>query len=141
MPNVENVAFVDILNGQYQNPPKSTILIQIVDPDMEFPTPLDEFQECHQFQFLDLSDPGKDDINLPKMITVAQAEKLVDILNAALSAGTHVTVHCVAGLCRSGAVAEFAEMIGFKYIGRVKRPNVFVKNSLIQAAGFGYHNG
>lgn len=45
-------------------------------------------------------------------------------------------VHCTAGICRSGAVTEVAEMLGFKYIGNHRQPNILVKKKLIKAAGF-----
>jgi predicted protein tyrosine phosphatase len=41
-------------------------------------------------------------------------------------------VHCVAGLCRSGAVTEVGVMMGFEDTHRYRNPNVFVKKMLMR---------
>jgi len=40
--------------------------------------------------------------------------------------------HCVAGVCRSGAVAEVGTMLGFTDTETFRIPNVMVKRKLIQ---------
>ena len=87
------------------------MLIQIVDPCMEFPTPLHNFKSVHQFEFLDLeqNDPWGEEFK----ITDSQAEQLVNLLQHALENRMDVVVHCHAGVCRSGAVCEVGVMMGF----------------------------
>ena len=51
---IQNVAMSDIKKGFHIDPGPNAMLIQIVDPAYEFPTPLYNFKEVHQFQFLDI---------------------------------------------------------------------------------------
>jgi len=79
------------------------MLIQIVDPGMEFPTPMHKFKETHQFQFLDVEE--KDPVDDEAMrCSHEQAAELVRLLQHALDNHMNVVVHCHAGVCRSGAV-------------------------------------
>jgi predicted protein tyrosine phosphatase len=50
----------------------------------------------------------------------------------------NVVVHCMAGLCRSGAVAEVGVMMGFDDTERFRSPNLMVKHSLMRALGWTY---
>ena len=56
MPWIQNVALSDIKKGHHINPGENAMLIQIVDPPGDFPTPLYKFKEVHQFQFLDIEE-------------------------------------------------------------------------------------
>jgi len=109
---IQNVALSDIPKGHHVSVGVNSMLIQIVDPAMAFPVPKHQFKEVHQFEFLDLE---KDDFALEEemKITDAQAEELVRLLQHALDNRMDVIVHCVAGVCRSGAVCEVGVMMGF----------------------------
>lgn len=134
MPNIENVSYADILMGTYSNDPNNTILIQIVDVGMDFPIPKESFEDVYRFNFMDLTEPIE--VNLPIMMNEEQACYIVDILKFALAKEYDVTVHCVAGLCRSGAVAEVGEIMGFNYVGNGKQPNSYVKRMLLEVIGY-----
>ena len=54
MPWIQNVALVDIPRGFHFDAGENSMLIQIVDPAMEFPAPKHKFKEVHQFEFLDI---------------------------------------------------------------------------------------
>jgi len=138
MPRIENVSYADILKGNYQNDPLKSLLIQIVDPYMDFPSPPQWFTQHLRFRFMDLSDPGEDDINLSNMLNQTDADLIANVLKVCLEGDLNVTVHCVAGLSRSGAVAEVGEIMGFEYIGRTKIPNVHVKSLLLKELGLSY---
>lgn len=112
-----------------------TILIQIVDPEMSFPEPRDEFKEIYQFKFYDIDR----EIYGRESITDKQAEELVDILKHALERNINVIVHCVAGVCRSGAVTEVGVIMGFDEFSEPNRiPNVLVKNKMLKCLGLTY---
>lgn len=114
----------------------NSMLIQIVDPGVEFPTPKLQFKEVHQFTFLDVE---KNDLYPDEVkITDEQAEKLVGLLQHARSNHMNVIVHCHAGLCRSGAVAEVGVMMGFDDTGRIRSPNLLVKHKMMKALGMTY---
>jgi hypothetical protein len=112
------------------------MLIQIVDPAMEFPTPIHQFRETHQFEFLDLEkdDPWGEEFK----ITDVQAEKLVGLLQHALDTRMNVVVHCVAGVCRSGAVCEVGVMLGFRDTEVFRSPNLLVKHKMMKVLGWTY---
>lgn len=136
MSNIENISFADVLKGRYSNDPINTVLIQIADPDMDFPCPRHDFYIVRQFNFLDLNEDAKDTPSSIHLITQQQAKDIINTLESALKLGIDVTVHCTAGLCRSGAVAEVGEMIGYKYIGKTKQPNSYVKKMLLTEVGY-----
>ena len=125
MPFIENISLADVRDGYHYDAGQAGVLIQIVDPDMDFPTPKFAFAEVHQFRFLDLEETG------PLAIQADQAEAIVRVLEAALARGSNVVVHCHAGVCRSGAVTEVGCMMGFEDTGRYRAPNLLVKSSLI----------
>lgn len=134
---IENVALSDIPKGFHHNCGPNSMLIQIVDPGMEFPVPKHEFKEVHQFEFLDLE--ATDFALEPEMkITDAQAQKLVELLQHALVNRMNVVVHCVAGVCRSGAVCEVGVMMGFNDTERYRSPNLLVKHKMMQVLGWTY---
>jgi hypothetical protein len=58
MPWIQNVALADIPRGHHIRIEENSMLIQIVDPDMEFPTPKHGFKEVHKFKFLDIEEDG-----------------------------------------------------------------------------------
>jgi predicted protein tyrosine phosphatase len=134
---IQNVALSDIQKGFHINPGDNAMLIQIVDPCMEFPTPLYKFKEVHQFEFLDLE---KDDMPSAEefKVTDAQAQQLVDLLQKAYGQRMNVIVHCVAGVCRSGAVCEVGVMLGFDDTEVFRSPNLLVKHKMMKALGWTY---
>jgi len=134
---IQNVALSDIQKGFHINPGDNAMLIQIVDPCMEFPTPLYQFKEVHKFEFLDLE---KDDLPSAEefKITDAQAQQLVDLLLKAYGQRMNVIVHCVAGVCRSGAVCEVGVMLGFEDTEVFRSPNLLVKHKMMKALGWTY---
>jgi rhodanese-related sulfurtransferase len=136
MPWIENVSFGDIPRGRHHNAGENSMLIQIVDPDMEFPTPMHKFKETHQFKFLDLE--KNDDADEALKVSDAQAEQLVDLLKHALDKRMNVVVHCVAGVCRSGAVCEVGVMMGFNDCEVFRSPNLMVKHKMMRRLGWTY---
>lgn len=133
---IQNVSMGDVAKGFHVPPGRNAMLIQIVDPDMEFPTPKYEFRETHQFKFLDLE--KNDDAPEDLKINDAQAQELVNLLKHALDNHMHVIVHCVAGVCRSGAVCEVGVMMGFQDTEAFRSPNLMVKHKMMRALGWTY---
>lgn len=64
-----------------------------------------------------------------------QAQQSAEILKNAYANEYNVIVHCIVGLCRSGAVAEVGVMMGFEDTGAYRHPNIYVKSSLMRALG------
>ena len=136
MPKIQNVSRACIEAGNHMptNAGREVVLIQISDPDVDHPTPYRYFHKTYQFKFLDIEEsspcivpawrPGKTD-----------AYSIASILLTALKLDQDVVVHCHAGICRSGAVAEVGEMLGFEYAGDGKQPNVALKTLLMDALG------
>lgn len=137
MPWIQNVAFADIPKRHHIDAGENSMLIQIVDPCMEFPVPMHNFKEVHQFEFLDLEKDDMPDAEEFK-ITDEQAEQLVTLLQKALDNHMNVVVHCVAGVCRSGAVCEVGVMLGFKDAGAFRSPNLLVKHKMMRILGWTY---
>jgi len=137
MPWIQNVALSDIKKGFHIDPGPNNMLIQIVDTGMEFPEPLYKFNHVAQFQFLDLE---KDDkcIEPDMKINEYQAESLVLLLKQALLNRSNVIVHCVAGVCRSGAVCEIGVMMGFDDTEVFRSPNLLVKHKMMKYLGWSY---
>ncbi len=134
---IENVALADIPKGFHHNCGENSMLIQIVDPGMEFPRPKHTFKEVHQFQFLDL-EKGDFALESGMKISDEQAAELVRLLQHAQVNRMNVVVHCVAGVCRSGAVCEVGVMMGFQDTERYRSPNLLVKHKMMQALGWTY---
>jgi len=137
MPWIQNVALSDIKKGFHIDPGPNNLLIQIVDTGMEFPEPKYKFNSVHQFQFLDLE---KNDLCIePEMkISDDQANSLVILLKQALLNRSNVIVHCVAGVCRSGAVCEVGVMMGFDDTEVFRSPNLLVKHKMMKVLGLTY---
>ena len=137
MPWIQNVALSDIKKGLHIDPGPNNMLIQIVDNGMEFPEPLYKFNHVAQFQFLDLE--KNDSCIEPEMkITDDQAKSLVLLLKQALLNRSNVIVHCVAGVCRSGAVCEVGVMMGFDDTEVFRSPNLLVKHKMMKVLGWAY---
>lgn len=137
MPWIQNVALADIPKGHHIRVGENSMLIQIVDPGMEFPRPLHQFKETHQFEFLDVEE--KDQVLEEAMkCSHEQAAELVRLLQHALDQRMDVVVHCHAGICRSGAVAEVGVMLGFDDAESFRSPNLLVKHRMMRALGWTY---
>jgi hypothetical protein len=133
---IQNVALADIPKGHHVRVGENSMLIQIVDPAMTFPVPKHQFKEVHQFEFLDLERDDKWGEEFK--ITDEQAEQLVKLLQHALANRMDVVVHCVAGVCRSGAVCEVGVMMGFLDTEAYRSPNLLVKHKMMKALGWTY---
>ena len=136
-PWIENISLSDIKKGRHIDAGINSMLIQIVDPDMEFPTPMHQFRETHQFKFLDL-EKSDDTINDAWKVSNEQAESLVKLLQHAMANRMNVIVHCHAGVCRSGAVAEIGVMLGFRDAEAFRSPNLLVKHKMMKCLGWTY---
>ena len=134
---IQNVALADIPKKHHIAVGENSMLIQIVDPCMEFPTPAHKFKEVHQFEFLDLEKDDMPDAEEFK-ITDEQAAELVRLLQHALDNHMDVIVHCVAGVCRSGAVCEVGVMMGFQDTEVFRSPNLLVKHKMMKVLGWTY---
>jgi predicted protein tyrosine phosphatase len=136
MPWIQNVALADISKGHHVRVGENSMLIQIVDPAMEFPVPKHKFKEVHQFEFLDLEQDDRwgEDFK----VTDEQAKGLVALLQHALDNRMDVVVHCVAGVCRSGAVCEIGVMMGFNDTEAFRSPNLMVKHKMMKVLGWTY---
>lgn len=136
-PWIQNVSLGDIPKGHHVAVGENSMLIQIVDPCMEFPIPRHQFKEVHQFEFLDLEKDDMPDAEEFK-VTDAQAAELVRLLQHALENRMDVVVHCVAGVCRSGAVCEIGVMLGFRDTEAFRSPNLLVKHKMMKVLGWTY---
>lgn len=137
MPWIENVSLGDIPKGRHHNAGENSMLIQIVDPAMEFPQPMHKFKEVHQFEFLDVEE--NDQVLEEEMrCSHKQAAELVQLLQHALEKRMNVVVHCVAGVCRSGAVCEVGVMMGFNDTEVFRSPNLLVKHRMMKHLGWTY---
>jgi hypothetical protein len=137
MPWIQNVALSDIKRGLHIEPGPNAMLIQIVDPPGDFPTPKYSFKEVHQFQFLDIEEK---DFALDEAMRCSheQAAELVRLLQHALENHMNVIVHCHAGVCRSGAVCEIGVMMGFNDTEVFRSPNLLVKHRMMKHLGWTY---
>lgn len=136
-PWIQNVSLSDIQKGLHIDAGINSMLIQIVDPAMEFPTPMYQFREIYQFEFLDLEET--DNFGEEFKVTDLQAQSLVALLQHALDQHMNVVVHCVAGVCRSGAVCEVGVMMGFRDTEVYRSPNLLVKYKMMKALGWTYN--
>lgn len=144
-PWIQNVSLGDIIKGHHIDAGINSMLIRILDPDMEFPETPRQFKEVHEFKFLDIEDDGmSNDGNGEKidmswgMITDEQAVELVRLLQHALEQRMNVVVHCHAGVCRSGAVCEVGVMLGFRDTEVFRSPNLLVKHKMMKELGWTY---
>lgn len=136
MPFIQNVAYADIPVAYHMDVGDKALLIQIVDPCMKFPEPKAKFEIIKKFEFLDI-EPDDSDLSMFAM-TQGQAAQIVALLKQALEEKRNVIVHCFAGICRSGAVAEVGVMMGFQDTDRYRQPNVWVKQLLMNELGWSY---
>lgn len=134
---IENISRQDLAEG-FHSLPGRCILIQIRDPGgREFPESNYSFEMIYRFEFFDAED-HHDDVAEEHMISDAQAKDLVNILLDARDNRQNVIVHCQAGLCRSGAVAEIGTILGFQSTGRRRLPNLRVKKKMMDVLGLSY---
>ncbi len=133
---IENVAAADVPLRFHHDAGPNSMLIQIMDPASWFPSPAHAFKEIHQFEFLDAEDT--DGFPEEAKISDRQAAEIVRLLKHALDNRMNVVVHCMAGICRSGAVAEVGTMLGFQDCGRTRIPNLRVKQKLMKQLGWTY---
>lgn len=140
MPIIENVSWDDVKNGRHTNMGDNAILIQIANPASFFPEPKAAFRAIDKFEFLDAEDSDAERYGEEFLISNYQANKLVCILQNALTDNMNVLVHCHAGICRSGAVVEVASMMGFTPTDRFRQPNLRVKRKMMQALGWAYED-
>ena len=136
-PWIQNVSLADIKKGHHIDAGFNSMLIQIVDPAMEFPTPMYHFREVYQFEFLDLEETDTT-IDEDFKISDQQAAELVRLLKRAEDEHMNVVVHCVAGVCRSGAVCEVGVMMGFRDTEVFRSPNLLVKHKMMKCLGWTY---
>jgi predicted protein tyrosine phosphatase len=139
MPWIENVACTDIPKANHHDAGPNSMLIQIMDPPGDFPTPKYKFKEVHQFDFLDIEDDGMTNLGdggwtdmSEFAITQEQAKELVRLLRHAYDNRMNVVTHCFAGLCRSGAVAQVGIEMGFDDVGNFKSPNTRVMRMMME---------
>jgi predicted protein tyrosine phosphatase len=137
MPWIENVAAADVPMRFHHEAGENSMLIQIMDPASSWwPNPAHDFKETHRFEFLDAED--RDGFPDETKISDTQAQEIVDLLKHALENNMNVVVHCMAGLCRSGAVAEVGVMMGFADAERTRIPNIRVKHMMMKVLGWTY---
>ena len=137
MPWIENVAAADVPMRFHHEAGENSMLIQIMDPASSWwPNPAHDFKETHRFEFLDAED--RDGFPDETKISDTQAQEIVDLLKHALENNMNVVVHCMAGLCRSGAVAEVGVMMGFADAERTRIPNIRVKHKMMKVLSWTY---
>lgn len=137
MPRIQNVSRHCIEEGHHIKPgPNGALLIQIVDPDCSFPHPAWPFTSTLQVKFLDIED-DQECIDPDWRPNEFHASEIVWQLRNALQKGMDVVVHCHAGICRSGAVAEAGVVMGFESTGGYGQPNTSLKRLLFRAMGTG----
>ena len=134
-PWIENISLDDVKKGYHYDPGFNSMLIQIVDPGVEFPKPKYDFRKTYQFYFLDVEDNEPDGCLYDAAITNADAKGIAEALREALAEEMNVVVHCHMGVARSGAVAEVGVMIGFRDTEKFRIPNLMVKHKLMHYLG------
>ena len=129
---IQNVSMKAITQGLHYYVPHKTALIQLQDfyGVLKFAEPIYPFVKVLQLRFDD------DDIpNLESNINQLQAKAIAEFLKECLEAEINVVVHCHAGLCRSGAVAECGVILGFQDAEALRIPNVLVKSLVLKELG------
>lgn len=137
MPKINNISMYDFENKNYRFRPEDTIVIQIVDNDMNFPVNDDPFFEIHQFKFLDVE---KETVVIDPSFKISDsiAGIIVRVLQKGLDLNKNILVHCIAGCCRSGAVTEVGVMMGYDDTYSHRIPNSHVKYMLMKQLGWAY---
>lgn len=134
-PWIENISLDDVRKGYHYDPGFNSMLIQIVDPGVEFPKPKYQFRKVYQFYFLDVEDNEPDGCLYDAAITNADAQGIAEALREAWNEHMNVVVHCHMGVARSGAVAEVGTMLGFRDTEKFRIPNLMVKHKLMHYLG------
>ena len=130
-PWIENISLDDVRKGYHYDPGFNSMLIQIVDPGVEFPKPKYDFRKTYQFYFLDVEDNEPDGCLYDAAITNEDAKGIAKALREAWNEHMNVVVHCHMGVARSGAVAEVGTMLGFRDTEKFRIPNLMVKHKLM----------
>jgi protein-tyrosine phosphatase len=132
MPWIENCSYADILKAHHYDPGPNSLLISIVDPhggewthQTKWPSPKYPFKYISKYAFED-SDDGT------FAITKQEGKQIAERLKTAFANHTNVVVHCIAGICRSGAVVEAAISLGFTDTGKHRIPNLRVKSFILE---------
>jgi predicted protein tyrosine phosphatase len=129
-PFIQNISRKDIELGNHApTSAEHTILIQISDPPRDSPTPSAKFKHTYEFFFDDIEEETGSHGELG--IDDQQAQEIANIIRLAWDNDYDIIVHCHAGLCRSGAVAQAAG-------GREQVPNLRVKHKVMAALGLSY---
>jgi predicted protein tyrosine phosphatase len=115
----------NISKGNHQISDKMN-LIQIVDPDMEFPTPKHDFKENIKVKFYDVDSEASDGIS------EEQSRIIFEFILDSYKSSHDLMIHCVAGINRSGGVLGAAEAIGFKLGCTNETYNTFVKSQILK---------
>jgi predicted protein tyrosine phosphatase len=123
---IQNVSLDDVVKAWHYDPGPNSMLISIVDHDMENPPAKYPFKTRLNFKFLDVEDEQE------HAITDKQAFDIACALQLAKDLHMNVITHCVAGICRSGAVAEAGIAMGFEDTGTMRIPNLRVKHMLFE---------
>ena len=134
-PWIENIGIDEVRKGYHYDPGYNSMLIQIVDPGTEFPTPKHEFRQVHKFFFLDVEDNEPDGALYSCAITNEDAKGIAAALQEAWDNHMNVVGHCHMGVSRSGAVAEVGTIMGFRDVGKFRVPNLMVKKKLMEQLG------
>jgi len=134
MPWIENIAAIDVTKSHHHAAGENSMLISITDPAGWRPNAMHTFKERHDFEFLDADDGFPEEC----LISDAQAQEIVHLLQHAMENRMNVVVHCTAGLCRSCAVVEVGVMMGFGDTERTRIPNIRVKHRMMKALGWTY---
>ena len=136
-PWICNVSAKDIICDWFPRT-EHMVLIQISEPGTIPPhAPAGVFQEVHQFFFLDADEENCPENLKSQLISDEVANNLANILTRCLERDISIVVHCRAGLCRSGAVAEVGIILGFNKTKNPRIPNPMVKRKLLKALGLG----
>lgn len=130
----ENVSRLDILQGNHISAHCSpTYLIQISDigclqPDVKY---YDFFKDKLCLTFNDV----EDEFDMSS-ISDYQAQRIADFVLKAKADNADIVAHCLAGICRSGAVVEAAMSVGYTdAVNRQRIPNALVKRKVMQCLG------
>lgn len=133
---IQNISKSAYATGDHFDCGDRAIAIEILDLATSPAIPKHKFAETYTFEFLDVEETDKWAEEFA--ITNQQAAELVRILQLALEERRNVVVHCTAGICRSGAVAEVGVMMGFTDTETYRQPNVLVKSKMMKYLGGSY---
>lgn len=141
MPLIENCPMEFVVSGTHRIQPKNAVLIQITDPGYLRPVPYykDKFIKVFHYEFHDIDDSYNGDLELIPF-NQEMAHEILSIMEFCLYHKYDLIVHCHAGLCRSGAIAEVGIMMGFEEVHDNRLPNVLVKTMLLKELGWSYES-